>query len=141
MSPTPAARSGDDSGMDTEKGLYTTFSFQDNKMPFSIGGTTALAKIDTGSGFNVILKRFLDTLPVYIQNKIIADNSKVMCANGTTANVLGQILVSITILGHKISAKFHVMEGDHNDIYLGMPFLKKHSAILTFDGSNNNSLS
>ena len=94
-------------------------------MPFSIGGTTTLAKIDTGSDFNVILRRFLDTLPVFIQNKIKPHDSKVMCANGTTANVLGQISVSNTILGRKISAKFHVMEEGHNNIYLGMPFLQK----------------
>ena len=60
-----------------------------------------------------------------------------MCANGTTTNVLGQISIPITILGLKISTKFHIMEGGHNNIYLGMPFLKKNSAILTFDNSNN----
>ena len=41
----------------------------------------------------------------------------------------------------KFVKKFHVLEGGHNDNYLGMPFLKKNSAILTFDGSNQNSLS
>ena len=65
----------DDSCMDKEKGLYTTFSFQDNEMSVSIGATTTLAKIDSGSDFNVISKTFLDTLPVVIQNKIKANNS------------------------------------------------------------------
>ena len=94
-------------------------------MPVSIGDTTTLAKIDSGSDFNVISKTFLDTLPVYIQNKVKSDNSKVICTNGTAANVLGQVSIPITILGQKISTKFHVMEEGHNNIYLGMPFLKK----------------
>ena len=46
--------SHDDSGADKGKGLYTTFSFQDNEMPVSIGGTTTLAKIDSGSDYNVL---------------------------------------------------------------------------------------
>ena len=57
----------DDYGEKKDKGLYTTFSSQDNEMPVSIGGTTTLAKIDTGSDFYVILKRFLESLPVFIQ--------------------------------------------------------------------------
>ena len=64
QSPTTAAHIDDNFGMDKERGLYTTFSFQDNEMPISIGGTKTLAKIDTGSDFNVILKTFCDTLPV-----------------------------------------------------------------------------
>ena len=63
-----------------------------------------------------------------------------MCANGTTANVLKEISIPFTMVGRKISTKFHVMEGGQNNIYLGMPFLQKNSAILTFDSQNSLSL-
>ena len=33
------------------------------------------------------------------------------------------------------------MEGGHNNIYLGMPFLHKNSVVMAFDNSNENSLS
>ena len=67
--------------------------------------------------------------------------SEVTCAKGTTADVLGGISLPLTILDRNISTKFKVMQGGRSNIYLGIPFLHRNSAILTFNHTNENSLS
>ena len=100
-----------------------------------------MAKIDSGADLNIISTHYLDKLPVHLKNKIKYKNSEVYCANGSTARVLGEIALPVDIVNTKVSVKFHVMDEGHDNVYLGIPFLRQHSAILTFGNSDQNLLS
>ena len=127
--------------MTNDNGGFDTFPFSNNELTVSIGSVRTMAKIDSGADLNVISKQFLDTLPVHFKNKFRRKNSQIYCANGSVAQVLGEVALPMDIVNKKISVRFHVMDVGQNDIYLGIPFLKQNSAVLTFGHENQNTLS
>ena len=48
----------------TDKGMFTTFAFQDNQLLIPIGTQIALAKIDSGADINVMTKELFNSLMV-----------------------------------------------------------------------------
>ena len=131
----------DDTATLYDNGGFVTFPFSNNELSVSIGPVCTQAIIDSGADLNVISFEFLNTLPVHFKNKFKPKTSEIYCANGSTATVLGEVSLPVDIANKKVSVKFHVMHAGHSNIYFGIPFLKKYSAILTFDSSNQNSIS
>ncbi len=117
------------------------FPFTNNELLVSVGTCSTLAKIDSGADLNVISKTFLEKLPIQYKNKFRHKPQEIFCANGTTAHVFGEISLPICIQNQKVSVTFNVMQQGHNDMYLGIPFLRATSAILKFGAENNNTLS
>ena len=55
-----------------------------------------------------------------------------ICANQTQAIMLGSVTLPIYIKNQRFSVKFTVMENLSSDMFLGLPFLNSHQAILDF---------
>ena len=56
----------------------------------------------------------------------------ITCANQSTGTVLGDITLPIYVRKQRFSVTFKVLSNASSDIFLGIPFLQEHKAILDF---------
>ena len=126
---------------DSENGEFATFPFSNNKLSITIGNENILAIVDTGADINVISKQLLDILPIHLRNKFRSQKDKIYCANGSTAQVFGKISLPVVISNRKMSVQFSVINTSMDKVFLGIPFLKQYSAQITFNPSNQNTIS
>ena len=111
-----------------------------NYLPVTVGRIDTLAKLDSGADINAISSRVIDILPDSVKRRFHPRRETVNCANGGDAQVTGDITIPLFIAGTKINTTFQVMEPCQGDIYLGVPFLRKHEARLRFHGSGPNTV-
>ena len=83
---------------ENDNGGFVTFPFRNNELSISIGAVSTQACIDSGADLNVISANFLDRLSVQHRNKFKPKTSKIFCANGSTALVLGQATLPVHIV-------------------------------------------
>ena len=113
------------------------------RVDFLIGKTHIDGIIDTGaSGGNCLDKSVFNSLPFDKYRIISFKPSVCMGINKTPVRVLGRILLDIRFKGpgHKESypprlfrEEFHIIENLIHPIVIGLPFLQKHKATLSFE--------
>ena len=69
---------------------------------------------------------------VHIKNKFKNKAQTVICANQSIARISGTINLPIYVRRQKFNVNFLVLDNASSDIFLGLPFLKDHRAILNF---------
>ena len=100
-----------------------------------LDGANFSAKIDTGADLNFIRSDVVSKLRPQYQNRFQAKQSIAVCANKSKVTSSGTIELPIYIQGQRFAVNFLVMEKSACPMFLGLPFLTKHRALLDFKTS------
>ena len=105
------------------------------KLTFDILRQSITALADTGSGYSLLSKRVISNVPIK------PSSIKLVAANGSTIDVIGEISTSVILFGRKKIHNFVVISELIYDCIIGRDFLTSFGFVLKPESSSNTSCS
>ena len=93
----------------------------------SILKSTKSVFFDSGSEGNVVDKSYFESLLRSKKHKFIQKRSKLLCANGSTLDIVGYTLLNLKVGTKEIAAKFAVVDKIFPNIIVGLKTMKKEN--------------